>query len=61
MLYPEKFEVIVVGCGHAGAEAAFDAPVDEKPFPAVSDEAAAAMQARKPRLPPRAWAAARCS
>lgn len=22
MLYPEKFEVIVVGCGHAGAEAA---------------------------------------
>lgn len=27
-------------------DAAFDAPVDEKPFPAVSDEAAAAMQAQ---------------
>ena len=25
MLYPEKFEVIVVGCGHAGAEAALAA------------------------------------
>ena len=33
----------IVSIGTVTDDAAFDAPVDEKPFPAVSDEAAAAM------------------
>ena len=36
----------IVSIGTVTDDAAFDAPVDEKPFPAVSDEAAAAMQAQ---------------
>ena len=36
----------IVSIGAVTDNAAFDAPVDEKPFPAVSDEAAAAMQAQ---------------
>ena len=36
----------IVSIGTVTDDAAFDTPVDEKPFPAVSDEAAAAMQAQ---------------
>ena len=36
----------IVSIGTVTDDAAFDVPVDEKPFPAVSDEAAAAMQAQ---------------
>ena len=36
----------IVSIGTVTDDAAFDAPVDEKPFPVVSDEAAAAMQAQ---------------
>ena len=35
----------ILSIGHATDSAPFDAPVAEKPFPAVSDDAAAAMQA----------------
>ena len=35
----------ILSIGHAMDSAPFDAPVAEKPFPAVSDDAAAAMQA----------------
>ena len=35
----------ILSIGHARDSAPFDAPVAEKPFPAVSDDAAAAMQA----------------
>lgn len=35
----------ILSIGHATDSAPFDAPIAEKPFPAVSDDAAAAMQA----------------
>ena len=39
MLYPEKFEVIVVGCGHAGAEAALAAARMGRRTPPVAHHA----------------------